>query len=330
MKILIVTPYKDSGGGVETVTKTLASVLVQNKYQVDYLTLDMAKNISPWLKFQVFILGKPAITKEMYKSVKQSDYSAVICNGEYGLGINHKHAISYFHGSYLGLRDFTLARISIKSILNLTLHSYLQKLASRNKVVVSVSEFLNTILNKQGINVNYTISNPVDFSIFYPMRKDKKGDLLYVGRYDYYAKGFDVLELLAAKGHRITCVSDVKKNVFNLDFLGMVPYEHMPSLYSEYKILILPSRFESFGMAAVEAMACGIPVIMNKVGIAETLIKEIPEFVVDDLNDLEEIDKRIKLINSRYTEYSERSREYCKKYFSLEKYGHDWLKVLHD
>ncbi|MGZ3789942.1 MAG: glycosyltransferase family 4 protein [Bacteriovorax sp.] len=329
-KVLIVTPCLGTKGGVETVTNILSSLLTQNKYEVDFLTPDERMGISPWLKLQVLIWGQPAITKELYKTIVQSSYAVVICNGEYGFGIKHKNAISYFHGSYLGLRNFTFAKSNIKSFLVLTFRAFQQRLASQGKTVVSVSEFLNAILEKQKINVNYTISNPVDLALFSPMNLEKRDGLLFVGRYDYYAKGFDLLENLAKKGHHITCVTDVKREIPNIDFIPMKNYEQMPNLYSAYKILIFPSRFESFGMVAVEAMACGVPVIMNKVGIAEKLMAEIPEFVLDNVDDLEEVERRIELIKDRYSEFSCRSRDFCKNHFSLEKFGQDWLRIIRD
>ncbi|MER3485618.1 MAG: glycosyltransferase family 1 protein, partial [Chloroflexota bacterium] len=36
--------------------------------------------------------------------------------------------------------------------------------------------------------------------------------------------------------------------------------------YSAADVVIVPSRYESFGLVAVEAMACGVPVVASRVG----------------------------------------------------------------
>jgi D-inositol-3-phosphate glycosyltransferase len=49
-------------------------------------------------------------------------------------------------------------------------------------------------------------------------------------------------------------------------FLPPVPHEELPEVYSGADVLIMPSRSESFGLAALEAQACGVPVIGASVG----------------------------------------------------------------
>lgn len=49
-------------------------------------------------------------------------------------------------------------------------------------------------------------------------------------------------------------------------FLGKRAQDTLPYYYSAAEVLVMPSLYESFGMVALEAMACGAPVIASEVG----------------------------------------------------------------
>jgi D-inositol-3-phosphate glycosyltransferase len=49
-------------------------------------------------------------------------------------------------------------------------------------------------------------------------------------------------------------------------FLGAQPQYLLPYFYSAAEVCLLPSLYESFGMVALESMACGTPVIASRVG----------------------------------------------------------------
>ena len=57
-------------------------------------------------------------------------------------------------------------------------------------------------------------------------------------------------------------------------FLGKRAQETLPYYYSAADVLVMPSHYESFGMVALEAMACGTPVIASQVGGLAFLIKD--------------------------------------------------------
>jgi D-inositol-3-phosphate glycosyltransferase len=57
-------------------------------------------------------------------------------------------------------------------------------------------------------------------------------------------------------------------------FLGKRAQETLPYYYSAADVLVMPSHYESFGMVALEAMACGTPVIASQVGGLAFLVKD--------------------------------------------------------
>jgi D-inositol-3-phosphate glycosyltransferase len=57
-------------------------------------------------------------------------------------------------------------------------------------------------------------------------------------------------------------------------FLGKQSQETLPYYYSAAQVVVVPSLYESFGMVALEAMACGVPVIASQVGGLPYLVQD--------------------------------------------------------
>jgi len=57
-------------------------------------------------------------------------------------------------------------------------------------------------------------------------------------------------------------------------FLGKRSQDTLPYYYSAAQVVVVPSLYESFGMVALEAMACGIPVIASQVGGLAYLVRD--------------------------------------------------------
>jgi D-inositol-3-phosphate glycosyltransferase len=57
-------------------------------------------------------------------------------------------------------------------------------------------------------------------------------------------------------------------------FLGKRPQTELPHYYSAAQAVVMPSQYESFGMVALEAMACGTPVVASGVGGLLYLVRD--------------------------------------------------------
>ena len=60
----------------------------------------------------------------------------------------------------------------------------------------------------------------------------------------------------------------------NVDFVGLIPNERIYSLLSDHHIMVMPSLAESFGVAVLEAGACGRPVIASRVGGVPEVLRD--------------------------------------------------------
>jgi glycosyltransferase involved in cell wall biosynthesis len=100
--------------------------------------------------------------------------------------------------------------------------------------------------------------------------------LAFVGRYTR-VKGADLLadalDAIAAKGlpFELRLAADPANSDEEArlrlsahgETLGKLPHEALPELYRWADALVLPSRFDSFGLVVLEALACGLPVIVS-------------------------------------------------------------------
>jgi D-inositol-3-phosphate glycosyltransferase len=87
------------------------------------------------------------------------------------------------------------------------------------------------------------------------------------GELDAAGKPVGALEQVQARAAEL-CVKD------RLILLGSRPQAELPALYSAATVCAVSSLYESFGLVAVESMACGTPVVATRVGGMRFTVEE--------------------------------------------------------
>jgi glycosyltransferase involved in cell wall biosynthesis len=75
-----------------------------------------------------------------------------------------------------------------------------------------------------------------------------------------------------------------EKELKDIFFLGSVNKNDLPEIYKQCDVFVLPSRAEGFGIVTLEAMICGLPVVVTKFGVAQDFIRMPYGKLVDPFN----------------------------------------------
>lgn len=115
-------------------------------------------------------------------------------------------------------------------------------------------------------------------------------------------------------------------------FLGSKKHNELQSYYSAADVLVIPSLYESFGLVALESLACGIPVIASRVGEMKRIIEEGSNgflFSPGDSTSLAAALERIFSQQSSLDSRTEISTDIVKRY-SWERTGEETCRTLRE
>lgn len=176
-------------------------------------------------------------------------------------------------------------------------HAERALMASARRIIAFSAHERDAMVNLYGADPRRIALAPcgVDLSLFRPLEQERARAILglngervflYVGRLEPL-KGLELLLRLPA--HLDTCakirvlvvgggpgdqeeVDRLRSHAKALnvdevfDFVGMVEQSDLPVYYNAADVCVVPSYYESFGLTALESMACGTPVVASRVG----------------------------------------------------------------
>jgi D-inositol-3-phosphate glycosyltransferase len=95
----------------------------------------------------------------------------------------------------------------------------------------------------------------------------------------------------------------------SVKFVGQKSQKELHSYYSAADIVVMPSHYESFGMVALEAMACGTPVIISDVSGVSDLIDSHRAGLVTTVNNPLLLAEQIEYLEFNKNEHSNYQRK---------------------
>ena len=162
-------------------------------------------------------------------------------------------------------------------------------------------------------------------------------DIRYGGE---LARGLVIVNHLARRGRRLG--QDIFERVraqVPLDLIGMgadeagglgeVRHAHMAAFSSRYRFLFNPIRYTSLGLAVIEAMAIGLPVVgLATTEMATVIDNGINGYIDTDVERL--IGRMDRLLQDAplARRLGERARETARERFGIERFCADWNRVL--
>ena len=179
-----------------------------------------------------------------------------------------------------------------------------QLIASADRIIAFSPHERDAMARLYGADISRIQLAPcgVDLGTFRPLDREESrkqlglnGDkvLLYVGRIESL-KGVELLVRTTAhldtcqpvrvlvvgddngqdrEVDRLRALAETLEVGETIDFVGRVAQDELPVYYSAADVCVVPSFYESFGLAALESMACGTPVVASRVGGLSTVIQ---------------------------------------------------------
>jgi len=175
----------------------------------------------------------------------------------------------HYSAEHFANRDGALARFRTLMAITNTIFNRM----------IAVSEKQASWYLAQGIKVEAVINPMTDLDLLFALQVAPPRDVPVIGisgRLDH-TKGFDTvlnllgqplarsLKFLIAGYGELRCdIESAARRLDNVEFIGR--YKHPAEYLAQCDVVLIPSRLETFGLAALEAKAAGRPILVANTG----------------------------------------------------------------
>jgi len=174
---------------------------------------------------------------------------------------------------------------------HLPFHVFERVGVAAHRQLIAVSDDLGQALRARNRRARITVvSNGLDNDAFTPHFRERRG-IVYLGRIEIAQKGLDLLidayrEIASSTTEDLYLAGDGPDRRAletraveaalggRVHFLGRVAYAQRLDLLASALVVAMPSRYETFGMVAAEALACATPVVAFDIACLRSLVTE--------------------------------------------------------
>jgi len=341
IRVAIVTPYGpyQPVGGVEVFNESLHRVF----RDIETFASEGPASSGPLGDFRRLGMQQPLgalrATRDLLRRHRHEPFDLVLSNGVYGWPLALRRIdvprIQVYHFTMAGLARQAL---TLRGDRLTTGHvtAMFDRLAGVGTRVVAVSQRVVRELEAFYRLHAHLIPVAVDTGTFRPANRASMRALLglpqrvpiglFVGR-PQFAKGYDVLVRVAARmpGVVFVVVGGEGSRRGNIWSLGRIAHEDLRLWYAASDFFFLPSRYEGFGLALLEALSCNLPVVVSEAAWPFTEDTRECGLVVASRSDEDFIDAIRSVVAAR--------QQFTPREFILPRYGTDafqnnWQRFL--
>lgn len=224
-------------------------------------------------------------------------------------GFNPSHLIAFAYARMHGARHIAMTDGTFESEKALTrVHRVLRRwVYARTEAFIGASEGSSALYRSYGVSPHKIFQSHLcaNNTLFEARSRgvSKEYDLLFCGRIVAEKSPMFALDVaretarllrrrvsLAVVGAGVAepemrAAAQAMRDQIDVAFLGFAQQEELPARYGASRVLLFPSRGDTWGVVANEACACGVPVVVSPMaGVAGELIRDGQTGFVLDLS----------------------------------------------